>query len=211
VGFMGCYAGFNALRTAWEISRGDPEAVILVVAAELCTLHLQRDLDLSAYVSNLLFADGAAAAVVSRRRSLARMLGTHTWVAADSQDEMSWRVGNHGFIMHLSAQVPERLRADLPPFMERLAQAGGRGRRQVDRFAVHPGGPKVLQAVQQALEVHPDSMEESHSVLRDCGNMSSATIFFVLDRSLRRSGVQAALGFGPGLTMEGILLEAEGS
>lgn len=207
VGFMGCYAGFNALRTALEISRADPAAVVLVVSAELCTLHLQRDLDLSTYVANLLFADGAAAAVIGRRPGRARLIDTHTRVFADTRDEMSWRIGDHGFVMHLSAEVPRHLEKAAAPFVDRLLASTRYTRSDVAAWPVHPGGPKVLEAVGSALGVPDSRMAESFDVLREHGNMSSATILFVLARSLERPGLQTALGFGPGLTMEGLLLE----
>lgn len=207
VGFMGCYAGFNALRTAMEIVEGDPDSSVLVVAAELCSLHLQRELDISTYVSNLLFADGAAAAVVTGRSGRARLLRSHTRVFPNTQDQMSWRIGDHGFVMNLGPEVPRHLEASVLPFVDELLKPTPWSRNDVKGWPVHPGGRRVLEAVRQALGA--DDLPESYDVLARCGNMSSATILFVLEQSLRRPGLQAALGFGPGLTMEGLLLEVQ--
>jgi len=201
IGFMGCYAGFNGLRTAHEIVQADPGAVVLVAAVELCTIHVQRTPDLETAVSNLIFADGAGAAVVaSQPRGRAFIRRTRSELARDTRDEMAWHIGDHGFVMHLAPTVPEHLQSNASGFARRLgAEPGG-------RFAVHPGGRRVLESVSEAVQ---DDLQESFEVLRDHGNMSSASIFFVLDRALRAGDDRpvAALGFGPGLTMEGLLLE----
>lgn len=202
IGFMGCYAGFNGIRTAHQIVQSDPSAVVLVVSVELCTLHLQKTRDLATAVSNVLFADGAAAAVFGSAHRAGRptLRATRSEVAHDTQGEMSWRIGDHGFIMHLAPSVPEHLRAKAVGFVDRLT----RGRAEHTRFAVHPGGRKILDVISDELG---SSIEESYGVLRDHGNMSSASIFFVLQRMLRRPEPFVALGFGPGLTMEGLAFE----
>ncbi len=201
IGFMGCYAGFNGLRTAHEIVQSDPGAVVLVVAVELCTLHVQRTPDLETAVSNLIFADGAGAAVVARQpRGRAFVRRARSELAPGTRDEMAWHIGDHGFVMHLAPTVPEHLQANAAAFARRL------GAEPSGRFAVHPGGRRVLESVSEAVR---DELQESFQVLRDYGNMSSASIFFVLDRVLRADDDRpvAALGFGPGLSMEGLLLE----
>jgi predicted naringenin-chalcone synthase len=213
IGFMGCYAGFNGIRAADDIVRAHPGAVVLQVAVELCTLHLQKDALTETLVSNLLFADGAAAAVYRDdarcegvRRG--RICGTASRITPDTDGEMSWRIGDHGFVMRLSPEVPRHLERNVLPFVDELGRAAGVERSDVRRYAVHPGGRRVLEATQGALEASDDALSASHEVLSDYGNMSSATILFVLDRALRGAeGMVAALGFGPGLTMEGAIFE----
>lgn len=213
IGFMGCYAGFNGLRAADDIVRAHPGAVVLQVAVELCTLHLQKDASTETLVSNLLFSDGAAAAVyreaeAGSTRPLARVLGTSSRITPETEDQMSWRIGDHGFVMRLSAEVPRHLQEGLPPFVRDLTAQAGAEAGDVKRYAVHPGGRRVLEATQRALEVDAGALEASHAVLAEHGNMSSATILFVLERALEGApGMVAALGFGPGLTMEGALFE----
>jgi predicted naringenin-chalcone synthase len=204
IGFMGCYAGFNGLRTADDIVRADPSAVVLQVSVELCTLHLQRDANLDTAISNLLFADGAAAATYARGEGRAEIAHTASQLAPDSADQMSWHVRDHGFVMRLAATVPDHLDREVPGFVQRLCSDGGLRAAQVGGWGVHPGGRRILEVVGGLLDTE---LPESFDVLRDYGNMSSATIFFVLDRLLRSGrGPVAALGFGPGLTMEGALL-----
>lgn len=200
IGFMGCYAGFNGLRTAHEIVLSDPGAVVLVVSVELCTLHVQRAPDLETAVSNLLFADGAGAAVVAAQpRGRASIQRSASALAEGTRDEMAWHIGDHGFVMRLAPTVPHHLKGQVETFARRL----GAGRET--RYAVHPGGRRILEAVSEALDTE---LPESFEVLQDFGNMSSASIFFVLDRILREgSPPVAAMGFGPGLTMEGLLLQ----
>lgn len=209
IGFMGCYAGFNGMRAADDIVRAHPDAVVLQVAVELCTLHFQKDPSTETLVSNLLFADGAASAVFARSdrghlRPRARLRATTSRLAPDTEDEMTWKIGDHGFVMRLSPEVPAHLRGAIAPFVDELASAAGLRRSELAQFAVHPGGRRVLEATFEALGVAPAALSASHEVLTRFGNMSSATIFFVLDRAMRAApGAVAALGFGPGLTLEG--------
>jgi len=208
LGFMGCYAGFNGLRMAGQILAAEPEAVVLQVCVELCTLHFQKTALPDFIVANSLFGDGAAAAVYARPGRFDKGLGdlraTHSRVANDTLDHMSWRIGPTGFEMRLDREVPAKLRAAAPGFVaELLGKAGCAPDRSA--WAIHPGGRKIVDEVQGALGLTDDQVRSSREVLSACGNMSSATILFVLDRELRRetAGVVTALGFGPGLTMEG--------
>ncbi|MFA6029677.1 MAG: type III polyketide synthase [Elusimicrobiota bacterium] len=211
LGFMGCYAGFNGLRMAGQILGSEPEAVVLQVCVELCSLHFQKKALPDFLVANSLFADGAAAAVYARPgrfdRGLADLSATHSRVEGDSLEDMSWRVGSNGFEMRLDRQVPARLKTAAPGFVSELL--GRAGLAQGDcAWAIHPGGRKIVEEVQASLRLNDSEVRSSLEVLSACGNMSSGTIFFVLDRELRRvpRGPVAALGFGPGLTMEGAVL-----
>ncbi len=211
VGFMGCYAGFSAMRLARAFVAADPEAVVLVVSVELCSLHFQKRLLAEFLVANSLFADGAAAAVFAapgaRRGGLADLAVMHGRAAPGSQGQMSWRIGDTGFEMSLDRRVPETIRAHAPAFAAELLAHAGLSRGEVSRWAPHPGGRRIVAALADALGLDDDATRSSRGVLADCGNMSSATIFFVLERELARGGAGplAALGFGPGLTMEGAL------
>ncbi|MDD5303104.1 MAG: type III polyketide synthase [Elusimicrobia bacterium] len=211
LGFMGCYAGFNGLRMAGQILGAEPEAVVLQVCVELCTLHFQKEALPDFIVANSLFGDGAAAAVYARpgrlEKGLGDLLATHSRVENDSLEHMSWRIGPAGFEMRLDRSVPARLKAAAPGFVgELLGKAGIK--LEASAWAIHPGGRKIVDEVQAALSLTDPQVLSSREVLSACGNMSSATILFVLDRELRRASSRsvAALGFGPGLTMEGAVL-----
>lgn len=209
VGFMGCYAGFNAVKLAADSLAAEPGAVVLVVAVELCSLHFQKRLNPDFLVANSLFSDGAGAAVFAapgaQGGGIADLAAVHGSVAADSLDQMSWRIGDTGFEMRLDRRVPQTIRAHAPGFVDELLARAGLGRSDVARWAPHPGGRGIVEALAGALELDDDATRSARGVLADCGNMSSATIFFVLEREFARrgSGPLAALGFGPGLTMEG--------
>lgn len=211
LGFMGCYAGFNGLRMAGQILGAEPEAVVLQVCVELCSLHFQKEALPDFIVANSLFGDGGAAAVYARpgrlKKGLGDLLATHSRVENDSLDHMSWRLGPTGFEMRLNRAIPARLKAAAPGFVSELWGKTGL-QREASAWAIHPGGRKIVDEVQSALGLTDSQVLSSRQVLSACGNMSSATILFVLDRELRRAsqGAVTALGFGPGLTMEGAIL-----
>ncbi|WP_340588019.1 type III polyketide synthase [Erythrobacter alti] len=202
IGFMGCYAGITLLRTAAHIVRSDPDARVLAVAVELCSLHLQETDDLESLLAMGQFADGAAAALVSAQ---GEGLGLGEGLSAaleDSDDLITWTVGDTGFAMHLSGAVPGRLADALD---DADLQRKIVGNAPPDAWAVHPGGRSVLDAVERGLSLSSDALHASRTVLSEYGNMSSATVIFVLERLMRErpeSGI--ALAFGPGLAMEGL-------
>lgn len=210
LGFMGCYAGFNGMRMAGQILAAEPEAVVLQVCVELCTLHFQKKALPDFIVANSLFGDGAAAAVYARpgrlKKGLGDLLATHSRIEGDSLDHMSWRIGASGFEMRLDREVPARLKAAAPGFVAELLGKAGLAH-GASAWAIHPGGRKIIDEVQAALSLTDSQVLASREVLNACGNMSSSTILFVLDRELRRASKRAvtALGFGPGLTMEGAI------
>ena len=211
VGFMGCYAGFNAMKLAHDAVAADPRAVALVVSVELCTLHFQKRLLPDFLVSNSLFADGAAAAVFAapgaRAGGLADLAATYGSVAPGTQDMMSWRIGDTGFEMTLDRRVPDAIAAHAPDFVAGFLAQEELARSEVRRWAPHPGGRRIVSALADALSLDDEQTASARGVLADCGNMSSATIFFVLEREFAREGdgPLVALGFGPGLTMEAAL------
>lgn len=203
IGFMGCYAAVAALRTAHHIVRSEPDAVVLVVTVELSTLHLQQTSDLQSLLAMLLFADGAAAALVSAQPTGLRIEAPFSHALPDSEELITWRITETGFAMGLSGEVPARIAGALAdPALRTLLDAGGKA----DSWAVHGGGKSILDAVERGMHLSADALAPSRAVLRDFGNMSSSTLMFVLaaimadDRGID-DGV--AIAFGPGLAVEG--------
>lgn len=201
VGFMGCFAAVNALKLARHVVRSEPTARVLVVTVELSSLHLQERFDdLPAMLGFLLFGDGAAAALVSATPEGLALETFHAAVIPNSADLITWHIRDSGFVMHLSGQVPNRIRRWLPMHGRALLPESAPA-----IWAVHAGGRSILDAVQQGLALAPDALDVSRAVLRENGNMSSATLMFVLDRVLRTPdtrGSGIAMAFGPGLTVE---------
>ena len=212
VGFMGCHGAFNALRVADAFAGSDPHARVLVVAAELCTLHFYYGWDAGRLVANALFADGAGAMVVApadRTPGTWRARAFGSRVFPDSEDDMTWRIGDHGFEMTLSARVPDLIGEHLRPALEEWLAGHGRRLEDVASWAVHPGGPRILASVEQALGLSPEAMATSRDVLAERGNMSSPTIVRILERMTAEDAPLpcVALGFGPGLAVEAALFD----
>lgn len=205
VGFMGCYGAVTALRSAWHIVRSQPEARVLVIAVELSTLHLQPDSELEPLLAMLLFGDGAAAAIVSAEPSGLAVERQFSATLPDSDALIRWTVGDTGFAMHLAGEVPSRIGHALaePDFRDVIC--GGRPPAEIKSWAVHAGGRSILDAVEKSLGLDSDALALSRGVLRDMGNMSSATLMFVLERILAGESAEAgvAIAFGPGLAAEG--------
>jgi predicted naringenin-chalcone synthase len=213
VGFMGCYGAFAGLRVARRAVLADRTAVALVACVELCSLHVRADASPDALVASSLFGDGAAAAVVAAARPVEEVLlalgPAATSVQPGTGAMMGWSIGDDGFEMTLAPEVPSRIGGAVAEFVDRLAP-----RDRIDAWCVHPGGPAVLAAAEEALGLPAARLDASREVLRDIGNVSSATILFVLERTAARTpegsrGV--ALGFGPGLTLEGFAFRRGGA
>jgi predicted naringenin-chalcone synthase len=201
VGFMGCFAAVNALKLAGQIVQADASARVMVVNLELCSLHLQEEFqDLPKMLSFLLFGDGASAALVTADRGGIAFGHFQAAVIPRSEDLITWKIGDSGFEMHLSGQVPGRIRRWLPEHGAKLLPA-----EPPALWAVHAGGRSILDAVQQGLKLPPDALCYSRAVLRDYGNMSSATLMFVLKQILldqEARGTGMAMAFGPGISVE---------
>lgn len=209
LGFMGCYAALPALKMASQFVVANSDAVVLVVCAELCTLHLQASAALDAMISASVFADGAAAAVVAGPRPMRgfSLDGFASFVAPNSEGDMAWRIGDAGFDMILSTYVPDILQANIQGIVDSIVDDAA----AIDVWAVHPGGRAILDKVAAGLSLEDDAaLAPSRHVLAEYGNMSSPTILFVLEEVLSREGEDAvrgedavcALAFGPGLTVE---------
>jgi alpha-pyrone synthase len=206
IGFMGCYAAVNALKSANYIVRAQPEAKVLVLNLELCSLHFQETPELEQVLSFLLFADGCSASLVSAEP---KGLAIDSFLAVglpESSHLITWRIGDGGFDMHLSGQVPGEIKRAMKDVGCKMTR--GRDLQSIDLWAVHPGGRTILDAVEQGLELPPDSLRFSRDILSRYGNMSSATVMFVLQKVMAeaQSGQQGcAMSFGPGVTAETML------
>ncbi|HWT79068.1 MAG TPA: type III polyketide synthase, partial [Candidatus Methylomirabilis sp.] len=212
IGFMGCQGALNGLRVARAFLDADSSACVLLCALELCSLHHRYGWDADKVVANALFADGAAAVVAindeSTRPHRYRVLASGSTVIDDSEDAMSWRIGNQGFEMSLSPRVPDLICEHLRPWLENWLALHGVDLARVGSWAVHPGGPRILSAVSEAMGLDQLALDVPHQVLADHGNMSSPTILFILDRLRKAKAPRpcVALAFGPGLTAEAALL-----
>jgi len=199
VGFMGCYAAINALKLARHIVRSEPTASVLMVNLELCTLHFQETQDLEQVLSFLVFADGAASGLITAREQGFALDSFKAVTVPETRGLITWKIRGLGFDMLLSGQVPGALSRDLREG-ELMAERDG-----IDLWAVHPGGRSILDAVEKGLELPKDALVASREVLSSFGNMSSATVMFVLQRMMKlaRPGLRGcAMSFGPGLTAE---------
>ncbi|MGW8189233.1 type III polyketide synthase [Sphingomonas hankookensis] len=205
VGFMGCYAAVAALRSARHIVRSQPEARVLVVTVELSTLHLQPATTLEPLLAMLQFGDGAAAALVTADEGGFAIETPFAATLPDSAALIRWDITDAGFAMHLSGEVPGRIAQALTDPDFAAAATGGRALSQVDGWAVHAGGRSILDAVERSLSLSPQALAASRGVLAAHGNMSSATLMFVLAAMLDGPAVAngIALAFGPGLAAEG--------
>ncbi len=220
VGFMGCYALFPALKIADAICRADPDAVVIVACVELCSLHVQLKAEHDALLGGCLFGDGGGALVLSAKppRDAAgaltiRSLGGR--LLPDSAGAMAWTIGDNGFDIVLSSYVPDLIQANIRTAIEGWLETQAMKLADVSRWAVHPGGRAILDKTATALSLPRDALDVSRSVLNDVGNISSATLCFVLERMLREPCPRAgenilAVAFGPGLTVEMGMFERSG-
>jgi len=199
VGFMGCYAAVNALKLARHIVRSEPKADVLMLNLELCTLHFQETRELEQVLSFLVFADGAAASLITAREQGFALDSFKAVMVPETRGLITWKIRGLGFDMLLSGQVPAELGRALHEG-ELMAERG-----EIDLWAVHPGGRSILDAVEKGLDLPADALAASREVLSCFGNMSSATVMFVLHRIMQqaRPGQRGcAMSFGPGLTAE---------
>ncbi|MFA5042820.1 MAG: type III polyketide synthase [Kiritimatiellia bacterium] len=213
LGFMGCYAALPALRMAWQFCRADPSAVVMIVSIELCSLHLNFENGIDSLLANAIFADGAAAAIVSAReppagRSVYCLDNFASALIPDGVKDMAWRIGNKGFEIALSTYVPDIIGGNIRSLIEPPLAESGLRVGDIGRWAIHPGGKAILDKIQSGLELRPEQIQSSRDVLRNYGNMSSATILFVLQELMQAQPAGAAddracaVTCGPGLTIE---------
>ncbi len=219
VGFMGCHGAINGLRTALSISGSDAQAQVLVCAVELCSLHYRFQWDSEGIIGNALFADGSASLVIGSRAPETaekgwELVATGSALIPESRDTMTWEVGDHGFEMMLTSEVGERIEQGLKSWLTNWLASHQLQLSDIDCWGVHPGGPKILKAVQDSLALQDVDLATSHSVLERYGNMSSPTVIFILEAfqsqlnqpESNRPANCVLLAFGPGLMAEIALL-----
>ena len=222
IGFMGCHAAINGLRAARGLVAANPDAKVLLCCVELGSLHFQSGDDTDLIVSNALFADGASAMVISHGTAagqdvdaaiasagdIGRVVATGSCLVPDSRDAMTWRIGDHGYLMTLSAQVPGLIEQHLEAYLSGWLHEHGESIESIGGWAAHPGGSRILTSVEAALNLDREALSISRSVLANHGNMSSATMLFILQRfaeaAVPKPGLM--LGFGPGLEIEVALI-----
>lgn len=220
IGFMGCHAAFQGMRMAHAFCAQNPDAVVLVISVELCTLHLQFTEETDDLIAGAVFADGAAGVLVSARAPApgalrVEMVDFHSDLTREGEGDMAWTIADEGFRMRLSTYVPQILSEHLDPLLAGMAHRFGLVPEDVDQWAVHPGGRAILDRVEEGLGGMVSGMASSRAVLAEYGNMSSATVLFVLAHLLQDTAGPSvgdgpekivAMAFGPGLSIEAGLL-----
>ncbi|MEH0155149.1 type III polyketide synthase [Limibacter armeniacum] len=216
INFMGCYGAFNGIKVADSICRSNTGAKVLVVCVELCTLHFQQKTDEDSLLSAALFSDGAAAVLVEglpQGSHSLKLKATYADLFTDGEQDMAWRIGNHGFDMMLSAYVPDLVGEGITQLIDRLMTKAEVEWKDIRHFAIHPGGKRILEQIEKVMNLAKVQNQSAYEVLQNYGNMSSATVLFVLENLLKQrenlnSGENIlSLAFGPGLTLESMLLE----
>ena len=212
---MGCYGAFPGIRRAVESVKVQPAGLALVLALELCTLHMQFDDAVETVVSTSLFADGAAMILIGNdptKMDAPKLVDAETYCDYQTLDHMSFTVTDQGFRMYLSSYVPDVLAANVRALLDRLLLRNGLQCQNVKFWAVHPGSRKIVEYIQKQLELTDEQVRYSLDTLHDYGNMSSATVLFVLERIIQTGLPQSGdygvmMAFGPGLTMEALLIQ----
>lgn len=218
INFMGCYGAFNGLKAADAIVRANPSANVLVVSVELCTIHFQKKEETDHLLSNALFADGAAAVLISgkpRPDKALRQRQFYCDLLAEGRDDMAWHVSDFGFEMTLTSEVPNVIKRGIGGLLSKLLERSGLTIGDIGRYAMHPGGRKILEVIEDQLGIGPDEDRYAYKILKQYGNMSSATVLFVLNEIWQELGREdsepgniLSCAFGPGLTLESMILEA---
>jgi predicted naringenin-chalcone synthase len=208
VNFMGCYAAIHALKIADAFCKADRGAKVLIVCTELCTLHFQRDNTMDSIASSLLFGDGAAAVLVTSAQSNLpgyQIQNFYSEIIPKGKRDMAWELSSTGFLMTLSGYVPDLIEEDFNSVVNRCLEKSGLQITDVQGWCIHPGGKRILEAIQKSTGITREQLAPSYNVLQQYGNMSSATILFVLKKLLQEKEQHRnifAAAFGPGLTVE---------
>jgi alpha-pyrone synthase len=218
INFMGCYAAFNALKFADAVCKSDKKANVLIVCVELCSLHFLKNKNMDQLVSNAIFGDGAAAVLVQSKNGRGISLSMESFycsLALNGIKDMAWHITDTGFEMTLSSYVPELIKGGIKELTEKLLQHLKLDLSSVDYYAIHPGGRKILEAIESELELSKEDNRHAYKILKDYGNMSSPTVLFVLHSILKELNEKdhgksiLSFAFGPGLTLESMLLKVE--
>lgn len=215
INFMGCYAAFNGMKTAASIVKADAAATVLVVCVELCTLHLQEKTDDENLLANAIFSDGAAALIVDSKPSTKSLELIHFYsdLALAGKQEMGWYIGDFGFEMRLSPKVPDVVQEGIEELTRRLLSQVSLTVNDVSFFAIHPGGKRILEVIEDKLAISKEQNAPARTVLKSMGNMSSPTILFVIKSILDQltpadhGKNMLSFAFGPGLTLESAVMK----
>jgi alpha-pyrone synthase len=218
INFMGCYGAFNALKLADSICNAEDDAKVLIVSVELCTLHFQKKISDNNLLSNALFADGAAAVLVQGNNqnphSLSLKLKSfYCDLFPEGKEDMEWNIGDFGFEMVLTPNVPKIVKKGIKELIDKLLNINDLSMNNIDFYAMHPGGKAILEAIETALNINQNDNKFAYDVLANYGNMSSATVLFVLKNLLDQASESdknkniLSCAFGPGLTLESMILE----
>ena len=215
VNFMGCYAAIHALKLANAICIAEPNAKVIIVCTELCTLHFQRAPTMDNIASSLLFSDGSAAALVTSDNNNSkgiRLKHFYSEILSKGKKDMAWELSSKGFLMTLSNYVPDLLEQDFKKFTQTALRQNDLTLNDVTHWCIHPGGKRILEAVEKSLDINKEQLEPSYKILQEYGNMSSASILFVLEKMMNefdhnRPNTIFSAGFGPGLTLETFIAE----
>ena len=214
LGFMGCYASIPALKMAQQFCIANENATVLVVSVELCSIHFQANTEMDNLLSSTVFADGGAGAVISNEKPQNvsyRIDGFASSINKKGSEDMAWSIGDTGFNMILSSYIPDLLKEGMDSFLTDILSQFGVGIGEIHKWAIHPGGKAILDKLESSTSIPKGSAVASRKVLSEYGNMSSATILFVLrellyQKSERTEQNTIAMSFGPGLTLETALL-----
>jgi alpha-pyrone synthase len=216
INFMGCYAAFNALKISDAICKADKKAKVLIVCVELCSLHFLKNKNMDQLVSNAIFGDGAAAVLIQSNPSKGISLSLESFycsLALNGMKDMAWHITDTGFEMTLSSYVPELIKGGIKQLTEKLLKNLKSEHTGIDYYAIHPGGRKILEAIESELSISKEDNRHAYKILKDYGNMSSPTVLFVLNSILKelKEGDKGksilSFAFGPGLTLESTLLK----
>lgn len=217
INFMGCYAAFNALKVADAFCK-EENAKVLIVCTELCSLHFQKEFTEDNLISNALFSDGAAAVLVEQKSSLSRRLIPEAFFSdliTEEPEAMAWGIGDLGFEMKLSSYVPSIIKNGITCLTNKLLSGLGKSISDISHFAIHPGGRKILENIEEVLQLNHSDNAPAYHVLKNYGNMSSPTILFVIAEIMKKLDTAndgehvLSFAFGPGLTLESMLLRIE--
>lgn len=217
VNFMGCYAAVHAFKIAKDICVANTHASVLIVDVELCTIHFQKGDDPDNITANAIFADGAAACLISGESAAQykklELIDFYSEIHTDGKMDMAWHLSSKGFLMTLSAYIPQLIDTNIETLINHaFKQYHLNCIDEIDIWAIHPGGRKILDVISSRLQISPEHLKYSYEILRNFGNMSSATLFFVLQKIWNddtQSGNIFGVAFGPGLTMETFLMRKQ--
>jgi predicted naringenin-chalcone synthase len=212
INFMGCYAAIHALKQANDICRAYKNAKVLIADIELCTLHFQDTYTMDNVAASLLFADGAAAVLVSNEPGIYSIENFYSEVAIAGYNDMAWNISSEGFLMTLSGYVPSIIAENIEPMLMNSLSHMSISKSDIQHWAIHPGGKKIISEIQKVLFLSENDIAVSRSILNDYGNMSSVTILYVLKQmqsQIKSPGETVyAVAFGPGLTIESLFLKS---